>query len=162
MKARTWLFLFLLFGMFGAAFLLQSGISRKEVRATPKIPAKNRLDLLVGGDAPLLQLSTPAPSPKPAQKPSSAPKTLSLSPSPNPRSVPSPKPASTKRWIQLQKGQTLYGICKEVLKDPTRLEQVLKLNGWTEGDAKSLKPGTRVILPPLPQIPKGRRSAKRN
>jgi len=160
MKARTWLFLFLLFGMFGAAFLFQSGISRKEVRAAPKIPARNRLDLLVGGDAPLLQLS--ASSPKATQKPSLPHKTFPLSPSPNPSSEPSPKPPSTKRWIQLQKGQTLYGICKEVLKDPTRLEQVLKLNGWTEEDAKSLKPGTRVILPPLPQIPKGRGSVKRN
>ncbi len=152
MKARTWFFLLLLFGLFGAAFLLQSRIKKKEVAAAPRIPLENRLDLIVGGKAPLLRLPSPAKSQKRSH--------LASSPKPNPKPS-SPKPPGTKRWITLQKGQTLYGICVKILQDPGALEQVLKLNGWSEEDARSLKPGTRVQLPPSPP-PKKSPTHKRN
>ncbi|HHI80138.1 MAG TPA: hypothetical protein ENK02_09155 [Planctomycetes bacterium] len=146
MKTRTWSFLAVLFGLFGAAFLLQGKISQKETEAAPRIPPADRLDLLVGGKAPILQLppsNPPAnPPPSPDQRPSPEKKLFRNFPRP-----PSPK-NPPKRWVQLQKGQTIYGICKEVLGDPRKLEQVLRLNGWTKKEASSLKPGTRVLLPP--------------
>ena len=85
----------------------------------------------------------PEPSPEPEPQPEPAPQ-----PDPEPDGIDhDPRPGAV-RWVELEAGQTVSDLSREHLGASGRWREVLELNGWTERQARRLRIGTRVKLPP--------------
>jgi len=140
-------------------------------------PSANRLVLEVGGEhgsmraaltaagvavAPPHVLRTP-----PATLPEDLPADLPLNdpagtgtevpspepPAPQPAPVPGPVSAEPEfRRVPLRRGQTLIHLAKEHLGNGNRFRDLLRWNGWTEQQARSLPEGTlvRIRIEPKP------------
>jgi nucleoid-associated protein YgaU len=64
------------------------------------------------------------------------------------RATPAPPPAA-ESWIvvTLAEGQTPIHLARKHLGDGNRFREILALNGWTEQDARRLRPGQSVKVP---------------
>ncbi len=64
---------------------------------------------------------------------------------------PGPAPdvdAPTYREVELQSGQTISHLASQHLGTMRRSHEILELNGWTEAEARRLRIGTLVKIPP--------------
>jgi len=96
---------------------------------------RDRLSLELG-EAPILVLES--------EKPAPAPKPLPPDPGPDPR----PDPRPSQRFVFLEPGGTISEVAEKQLGTLKRTNEILELNGWTEEDARRLRPGTKILLPP--------------
>jgi nucleoid-associated protein YgaU len=77
---------------------------------------------------------------------------LSDSPPPDPTTAPVPQPtppappAETWFTVEMKSGDSLIQIAKKHLGNGNRFRDILKWNGWSEDDALTLRPGTKVKL----------------
>ena len=91
-------------------------------------------------------LPPPARPSRPRPGPSASPRRR---PSPSRGRPPSPPaPAASLRIARLKKGETVYGLAQRLLGDGRRYGEILKLNGLDEAQARRLRPGTVLRIPP--------------
>ncbi|MEZ5990069.1 MAG: hypothetical protein R3F30_13265 [Planctomycetota bacterium] len=149
MRIGSLLTLLAILGALLAAALLHeelTGDARREAEAAERAERSGHvLDLVVGGDAPILVLQgSPAPGPEPSPGPG-------VEPGPGPEPAPGPRdepaPADGTQTVFLPDGKTISHLCQQYLGSPKRYREVLELNGWTEEQATHLKAGTPVKMP---------------
>jgi hypothetical protein len=137
---RLILSLLLIVGALAAALLLHQELTNaggQTAKAASRQDRSRDLLQLSLGEAPVLVVDRReekrplAPEPEPG-------------PLPDPQPGPSPAP---QRFVFLEAGGTISGIAHKHLGKAARANEVLELNGWTEADARSLRPGTKVLLP---------------
>jgi hypothetical protein len=103
------------------------------LRSAPTAPATSSAPASGSGSG---SGSAPAPEPEPTP----------AAPEGEPKAEPAPAPA--ERWVELGAGQTISELARAHLGSAKRWREVLQVNGWTEEQARKLRPGTRVKLPP--------------
>lgn len=67
-------------------------------------------------------------------------------PQPQPQPTPAPAPQETWFTVEMKSGDSLIQIAKKHLGNGNRFRDILKWNGWSEDDALTLRPGTKVKL----------------
>jgi nucleoid-associated protein YgaU len=67
---------------------------------------------------------------------------------PPPAAAPVP-PAPAQAWfeVELEPRQTLSVLARKHLGSANRFKEILELNGWTDADARRLRPGQKVRIP---------------
>ncbi|MBL8752742.1 MAG: LysM peptidoglycan-binding domain-containing protein [Planctomycetes bacterium] len=91
--------------------------------------------------------ATPQPEPK---GPTTPPREQSPPPA-----VDTP-PAPTFFEVEMKAGDSLILLARRHLGNGNRFRELLELNGWSEQDALSLRPGTKVKVPRRPAANSGR------
>lgn len=104
-----------------------------------------RLNAVADGDPG--EVAMPVSASKTAETESVAVAIPSSLPEAEPASPVLPPPAAQPRRVRLEQGQTLYRLAVMHLGDGSRWRELLKPNGWTEGDLDRLPAGTWVQLP---------------
>jgi len=138
LSAGIWIPFVILTIAVGAAFWFQSILTASEPKPDPvEVRDGDRMTLLVGDDYPRLHLLH------------AAPELAKHAPAPEPRppaDEPKPSPSPTKeRYERLGNRDSVYALCKRFGIN-TPLHEILELNGWSESDARRLRPGTLVRL----------------
>jgi len=77
----------------------------------------------------------------------SAPPAESPAESPPPGPQPEPGVAADHVVVELGRGETLMQLAKKHLGSSNRYHEILERNGWTEADARRLRPGQLVKVP---------------
>lgn len=117
-------------------------------------PPADQDDLLVftiGGDSPTLRSRLRMPPLKRSdvfeKRPEKRAQKVPRRPGPTFRPLAPTPEREVPRTAKLRPGETIVGLCKRVLGDGNRYPEVLKLNGWTEQQARRLPRGAEVKLP---------------
>ena len=97
-------------------------------------------EFALDAQAPAQAEDSPPPSPPAAADP----------PPPASEPAPAPPPAdASPQWfeVKLEPRQTLIDLARKHLGSANRFEEILRLNGWNEADARRLKAGQKVKIP---------------
>lgn len=137
MRLRLILPIASLFGLLGAAQVFHGALTaraRRRIEHRADRAKGDVLELRVGGQLPRLQIvGRRKRQERGTRRRATRP--------------PEPELPVTRRWVTLREGETVYGICRRVLGDARRFQDVLALNHLTEEGARRLQPGTIIYLP---------------
>lgn len=61
-----------------------------------------------------------------------------------------PKPVARSRTYVVQKGDSLYAISRKFYGDSSKIDLIFKANQSSLPSKNSLKPGQKLIIPPVP------------